>query len=290
MKKSISAKVMTEMFHLWPKSTAEERFKKYKEAIEKGAKQTPAPDNIVTRYEDHENGGIFYANEKGVSRYTVFYIHGGAYEMDFIQVHWEFIEKLVKETNALVIAPAYRVVPFGTYKEAYDLIVPVYKKYCEDHPEKKIIMMGDSAGGGLALALAEYFKKEGIRFPDELILYSPWVDISMENEEIKEYIPREPLLEAGTIWPAAKGWAADLDLHDPLVSPIYGDLKGLRNVTVFLGTEEILYPDVTKMFHMLDADVSNELIVGEEMFHCYPLAPIEEAKPACRKIFHIVMR
>ena len=228
MKKSISAKVMTEMFHLWPKSTAEERFKKYKEAIEKGAKQTPAPDNIVTRYEDHENGGIFYANEKGVSRYTVFYIHGGAYEMDFIQVHW--------------------------------------------------------------VALAEYFKKEGIRLPDELILYSPWVDISMENEEIKEYIPREPLLEAGTIWPAAKGWAADLDLHDPLVSPIYGDLKGLRNVTVFLGTEEILYPDVTKMFHMLDADVSNELIVGEEMFHCYPLAPIEEAKPACRKIFHIVMR
>ena len=198
--------------------------------------------------------------------------------MDFIQMHWEFIEKLVKETNALVIAPAYRVVPFGTYKEAYDLIVPVYKKYCEDHPEKKIIMMGDSAGGGLALALAEYFKKEGIRLPDELILYSPWVDISMENEEIKEYIPREPLLEAGTIWPAAKGWAADLDLHDPLVSPIYGDLKGLRNVTVFLGTEEILYPDVTKMFHMLDADVSNELIVGEEMFHCYPLAPIEEAK------------
>ena len=129
-----------------------------------------------------------------------------------------------------------------------------------------------------------------IRLPDELILYSPWVDISMENEEIKEYIPREPLLEAGTIWPAAKGWAADLDLHDPLVSPIYGDLKGLRNVTVFLGTEEILYPDVTKMFHMLDADVSNELIVGEEIFHCYPLAPIEEAKPACRKIFHIVMR
>ena len=75
----------------------------------------------------------------------------------------------MKETNALVIAPAYRVVPFGTYKEAYDLIVPVYKKYCEDHPEKKIIMMGDSAGGGLALALAEYFKKEGIRLPDELL-------------------------------------------------------------------------------------------------------------------------
>ena len=59
--------------------------------------------------------------------------------------------------------PANRLVPFGTYKEAFVLIVPVYKKYCEDHPEKKIIMMGDSAGGGLSLALTEYFKTEGIQ-------------------------------------------------------------------------------------------------------------------------------
>ncbi len=55
--------------------------------------------------------------------------------MDFISLHWSFIEKLVKETNALVIASAYRLVPFGTYKESFYLIVPVYKKYCEDYPE-----------------------------------------------------------------------------------------------------------------------------------------------------------
>ena len=210
--------------------------------------------------------------------------------MDFIPLHWAFIEKLVKETNALVIAPAYRLVPFGTYKEAYDLIVPVYKKYCEEHPEKKIIMMGDSAGGGLSLALTEYFKAEGIRVPDELILFSPWVDVSMGNEEIKDFISRDPMIGPEAVLPAAKGWAGDRDMHDPLISPLFGDLKGLHNVTVFIGTEEVLYPDVTKMFHMLDADVSNELIVGEGMIHCYPLNPVEEAKPACRKVFHIVMR
>ena len=259
MSRSISAKVMTDLFKLWPKKTAEERQKKYEEALQQGEKPTPAPKNIVTRFEDHENGRVFYANEKGVSRYTVFYIHGGAYEMDFIPLHWTFIEKLIKETNALVIAPAYRLVPFGTYKEAFDLIVPVYKKYCEDHPEKKIIMMGDSAGGGLSLALTEYFKAEGIRVPDELILYSPWVDVSMENEEeFKDLIPRDPMITANDIWPAAQGWAGDRDIHDPLISPIFGDLKGLRNVTVFLGTEEVLYPDVRKMFNMLDKDISNE--------------------------------
>jgi len=290
MGKSISAKIFTTILQFWPKLSAEESEQKMLKALEKGEEPTPPPDNIITRYEDNENGRIFYVNEKGVSRYTVFYIHGGAYRYDFVPFHWQFIEKLVKETNALVIAPAYRLAPFATYREAFDLIIPLYKKYCAEHPEKKIILMGDSAGGGLSLALTEYFKSESIRMPNELILFSPWVDISMENKEILEYQPKDPLIEAASSVAVAKRWSGDLNLHDPRVSPIYGDLKGLKNVTVFIGTDEVLYPDVTKMFYMLDRDVSNELIVGDGMNHLYPLYPIEEAKYACHKVFHIVMR
>ncbi len=76
-----------------------------------------------------------------------------AYHHDFLPDHWRFIEKLVNETNALVIAPGYRLTPFATYKEAFDLIVSLYKKHCAEHPDKKIILMGDSAGGGFSLAL-----------------------------------------------------------------------------------------------------------------------------------------
>ncbi len=61
-------------------------------------------------------------------------------------------------------------------------------------------------------------------------------------------------------------------------------------VLLFVGTDEIFYPDVTKFFHMLDTDVSNELIVGEGMNHVYPIFPIEESGPACRKVYHNVMR
>lgn len=225
-----------------------------------------------------------------MSRYTVFYIHGGVYELDFLPPHWRFIEQLVKETNALVIAPAYRLVPFGTWKEAFDLIVPVYQRYCEEHPEKKVMMMGDSAGGGLALALAEHFKAEGIHVPDELVLFSPLVDPSGENEQIKEYQPKDPMINFIPSPPFAMRWKGDLDIHDWHISPINGDLAGLRNVTVFIGTDEVLYPDVTKMFHMLDKDVSNELVVGEGMNHCWPLSPTEEAQSACRKVFFITMR
>lgn len=152
------------------------------------------------------------------------------------------------------------------------------------------MMMGDSAGGGLALALTECFKTEGIKLPDELVLFSPWVDVTMENEEIAEYQPKDPFLVTTSLQPIVNRWADELDHHDPRVSPIFGDLKGIKNVTIFVGTDEIINPDSRKVFHMLDRDVSNELIVGEGMNHCYPLFPIKEADSAEHKIFHIVLR
>ena len=70
----------------------------------------------------------------------------------------------------------------------------------------------------------------------------------------------------------------------------YGNLKGIRNVTVFVGTDGIFYPDITKFFGLLDEDPTNELIVGEEMNHVYPLFPIPEAKPAVDKIILTIHR
>ena len=60
---------------------------------------------------------MFYVNEDTSSKYTVFYIHGGGYEHDFSPFHWLFIKKIVERTNALVIAPAYMLIPFGTYRQ-----------------------------------------------------------------------------------------------------------------------------------------------------------------------------
>ena len=170
-----------------------------------------------------------------------------------------------------MIAPAYKLLPFGTYKEAFYLIVPVYKKYAEENPSKKLIVMGDSAGGGLSLALTEQFKESGIRMPDELILLSPWVDISMENPDIPEYEAKDPWLFSAGLGVCARYWAGD-------------------NVTMFTGTNEMLYPDTVKSYGMLDESRSNELIVEKDMLHVYPLIPIPEAVPAVKKIVEKIMR
>ncbi|MDO5133975.1 MAG: hypothetical protein Q4D81_13500 [Eubacteriales bacterium] len=110
----------------------------------------------------------------------------------------------------------------------------------------------------------------------------------MDNEQIKEYESVDPFLKVTPLRDCAEQWKGDLDLHDWHISPIYGDLKDIRNVTVFVGTDGIFYPDISKFFGMLDKDPSNELIIGEEMNHVYPLFPIPEAKPAVDKIIRTI--
>ena len=255
-------------------------------------KETPPtpPKRIKTRYTEYISGGIFYANEETLSKYIVFYMQGGGYLHDFSPFHWRFLEMLVRETDATVIAPAYKLVPYGTWKEAFDLIIPEYKEYAEANPGKKIILMGDSAGGGLALALAEQIRSDGIRMPDELILLSPWVDASMENPAVTAYEDEDPWLSVPWLKVCGRYWAGDKDPHDCQISPINGDLNGLGNITVFSGTREVFYPDLMKFYDLIKENRTNELIVGKEMMHVYPLMPIPEAKPACNLIFRKIMR
>ena len=200
------------------------------------------------------------------------------------------MNRCVSQINAAVVVPAYRLAPIATWKDAFDPIVPVYKSHAGAHPEKKLVLMGDSAGDGLALALIEQFKQDGVRMPDELILMSPWVDVSMENPAIGAFANLDPWHTVWLLGPRARKWAGSCDLHDYQVSPIYGNLAGISNVTVFTGTKEIFLPDPLRLSAMLDQDCTNELIVGDGLMHMYPLMPIPEAEAAHKTTFEKVLR
>ena len=288
MSRSIVAKGVSSILSLKPSYSEEKRNKEIESLLSRGERESIPTKLLKTRYVDSKNGRIFYANEKSDSNITIIYIHGGAYWVDFIPFHWAFIKKLIKKTNAKVIAPAYRLAPFGTYKDAFNLIVPIYEECIKTND--KVILMGDSAGGGLALALSIHFKLNGIRMPDELILLSPWVDVAMDNEEIKEYTKKDPMLTVESLRASAKLWQGELDSRDWHVSPLYGDLVGIHNVTIFAGTREIFCPDIIKLYKKLDKDSNNKLIIGEDMNHAYPLMPIPEAKDALQRIVKIILK
>lgn len=288
MGKSFGAKVMSDLLELFEVYMDKNRERLLADALNEGDMPTPPPRSQRPGMKARPTAASSMRMRKALPPGTVFYIHGGACFMDFTRSHWRLPETLVSEADVQVIAPAYRRVPFATYREAFDLIAPLYREYCEAHPKRNIILMGDSAGGGLSLALTEHFKAEGIRLPDRLILLSPWVDGSMDNEQIREYEPVDPFLSVKPLRTCAELWKGDPDVHDWHISPIYGDLKGIRNVTVFVGTDGILYPDIAKCFSLLDDDSSNEPVIGEEMNHVCPLYPIPEAKPAVDKIIRMI--
>lgn len=245
------------------------------------------PYGVIERADETPNGTMFYLNEGGKGP-IVFHIHGGAYYADFYTLHWEFLVKLVERTDATVIVPGFRLIPYGTYKEAFDLILPAYEACTK--LDRKLVVMGDSSGGGMAAALALAAKEKGLRLPDELIMISPWVDAALENPDIAQFEEKDLVLPVAPLKVFGKYWAGDLDVRDPKVSPIYGDYASLDHVTVFIGTNEILNPDAVKFFEGLDASDTNELVVGEGMAHVFPMLLIPEAEAAQEKIFEKVLR
>ena len=210
---------------------------------------------------------------------TVIYMHGGAYVSEITVFHTAYCDRLARAANARVIVPIYPLAPNHTYKETYDIVTRIYL----DEKEKAlpITLMGDSAGGGFAAAFAEYLASSGLPLPSSLVLFSPWVDVSMSGDRYDELAAVDPMVERDRVIPAGRAWAGDTDTRDPMISPLFGDMTGLPPTLVYVGTREILLCDVEAFYDkLIEAGVTAKLVVGEGMNHVYPVFPIPEAEAA----------
>ena len=226
-------------------------------------------------------------NEAETTERTVIYLHGGAYVNEIVPPHIVFCDKIAKKTNATVFAPVYPLAPKHTYDETYRIVEDLYKFALEIG--KPITIMGDSAGGGLSAAFCEYLASIGFEQPEHLILISPWVDVSMSGD-YDDYMECDPALGV-EVREFGESWAGDLDIKDYRISPLFGDVSKLPQTTLFVGTHEIIYPDIIEFYDKLrSSDVDVNLIVGEEMTHVYPIYPlVPESREAFNQIVEIIL-
>ena len=162
--------------------------------------------------------------------------------------HWEFIENLVDDTGATVILPDYPLTPKYNYKDVFNMVVPLYKEIQQKvDVSNELIIMGDSAGGGLSLALLEKISQEDIKMPKKTILISPWLDVRMDNPKIEQVKEQDKKLNKEALKIAGLAYAGNDGIDSYLVNPIDGDLSKINNLTIFTGTKDILNPDVYKL-------------------------------------------
>jgi len=219
----------------------------------------------------------------------IMYFHGGAYLHQPRILHWRFLNKIAKDTAAQIWVPIYPKIPFHNAKEAYKVLMKLYAVFAETVKEEKIIFMGDSSGGGLVLGMAQQIRNRDIKQPAELIMISPWLDVTVSSPYVKDIERRDSMLSSNGLRICGEYWAGRKSKKDPMVSPLYGDIRGLGRMTVFTGTHDILYIDSYQLYKKAKQYyIAIDYIKKKYMGHIYPLWPIPEAREAIQKIESII--
>ncbi|MBS7563413.1 alpha/beta hydrolase [Mucilaginibacter sp. Bleaf8] len=265
----------------------------FSDRIEKANKPTPPAhllEGIGVTTQKVEGRNVFTLKPTGVNtKKHVLFFHGGAYVLNFSIYHWKLITQLVKQARCTVIAPDYPLLPDYSYKERISMGEKVYKNALIKANGAEIILMGDSAGGNLALSLAQKFSMEQVPQPSKIILLSPWLDVSMTNPEMKEVDKRDPLLSVTGDSKLGRMHAGDREMTDYLVSPLYGPLQNLAPISLFTGTDDILNPDAHKLKGLADEqNVAINFYEYEHMIHDWILFPMPEARLAFRQVVELI--
>ncbi|MFD9934074.1 alpha/beta hydrolase fold domain-containing protein [Streptomyces massasporeus] len=161
---------------------------------------------------------------------AVVYLHRGAYISHMLPQHWQLISQLA-DAGARVEAAQYGLAPKYTYREAYPFVTAVYRDLLSDLDAGQVTIMGDSAGPGLALGVAQSLVGSGLPQPARVVLISPWLDLTLTNPAIPEVEARDPFLTTSRLLAAGRGWAGGDDPAQPRLSPVNGPLAPWRPST-----------------------------------------------------------
>lgn len=244
----------------------------------------------VTKRQVGEHAVFTLAPKSHTSDTHILYLHGGAYIQNFVRQHWRFLSFLVEQTHCTITAPDYPLAPMHTYTDSFGMVVPLYEAWMHEAREGRTILMGDSAGGGFALALAQYMKRNNARQPAKIILLSPWLDITLTNPDIEKIDAVDPFLGIAGLRKAGLAYAGNAVPTDFMLSPLYGPLDGLGEISIFIGSKDILAADARKLA-AIAAEKGIVLNYREykDMVHVWMLLNFRESRQARLEIVRLIL-
>jgi acetyl esterase/lipase len=204
---------------------------------------------------------------------TIMYCHGGGYYFCSPRTHRSIVFGLATRADAAVFSLDYRLAPEHRFPAALDDATAAYRQLIVDGiaPES-IIIAGDSAGGGLALATLVALRDAGDPMPAGGLLFSPWTDLAATGASIRTNDALDPMFSGSAIERAGKIYLGDTPATHPYASPVYADLHGLPPLFIMAGSTEVLLDDSRRVAdNARAAGVDCELEVWNKMPHVWPI-------------------
>ena len=222
-----------------------------------------------------------------VSPVPILWIHGGAFTLMTAHAFAHWAGHLAVELRRSVVLPDYSLAPEHPYPAALDEVVAVYKALVAAHDGHRIVVVGDSSGGALAVGLQLRLRRDGGMQPALTVLICPWLDLDLTNPAISDNAEVDVILNAAALRFHAAAYLDGTASTDPTASPAHADLSGIGAVLILAAEYDLLSDDSERFARRCAAaGVRVDLEIAAEVPHCYQffVAVIPEANAALSRI------
>ncbi|HXW34576.1 MAG TPA: alpha/beta hydrolase [Acidimicrobiales bacterium] len=238
----------------------------------------PIADGATVRSVDVVGDSILveppgYADTTNAPTPVVMYLHGGAYVTGSGRSRASIASHLAAATGLRVVSVDYRLAPEHPFPAGLDDAL-LGLNHCDAlSGGTGTVVIGDSAGGGLAVATMLRARDLGLPLPLCAVLYSPWTDLTLGARAVKENADSEAMMVEDLLAESASGYAGSESLQNPLLSPRFADVTGLPPMAIFVSSEELFLDDALALVEQAArARILIELHVWPQIFHAWPVA------------------
>ena len=235
----------------------------------------PVPDDVLVS--DVNAGGVpahWLAAPGADAGRVLLFLHGGGYELGSLRSDGELAARLGRASGMRVLFPEYRLAPEHPFPAAIDDVLAAWRwlRTAQDLSARSIAVAGDSAGGGLAVALLVAARDAGEALPAAAVLMSPTVDLTSSGASMTERTDQDPLSTPAMLRQFAADYLAGADPKAPLASPLFAALSGLPPLLVQVGTADLLLSDSERLAAAAaESGVDVTLEIGDGLTHVYQL-------------------
>ena len=208
----------------------------------------PPPEGATIQAVDAGGAPAEWTDADGVrSDAAIVYLHGGGYTMGSLDSHRGLVANLSRAAGTRALSVDYGLAPENPFPQAVeDAVNAVQFVHAQGIAANRIVVAGDSAGGGLTAATLIALRDRGIDMPAAGVLISPWLDLTQSAATMETHAAIDPMVSATLLDQCSKAYLKGQDAKDPLASPLFADLTGLPPLLIHVGTAEVLLDDARR--------------------------------------------